>query len=70
MGKRRPPNADLVVQAKDCYDERDYILVHRKYFDGLRDAIRTAHTHQNGTECICIYCRHNDKAADSAGEGS
>ncbi len=61
MGKRRAPNADLLVQAKDTYDERDYILVHRKYFDGMREAIQRAHG-----ACICIYCRHTDKASDSA----
>jgi hypothetical protein len=61
MGKRRQQNPDLLVQAKDCYDERDYILVHRKYFDGLRDAVKNVHTQP----CICIYCRHEERASDN-----
>lgn len=53
---RRKPNRDLVVQAKDCYDPADYILVHNKFFDGMRDAIRAAHR-GNISECSCVYCR-------------
>lgn len=54
MAKRKP-NPGLVVQAKDCYDPADYILVHNKFFDGMRKAIREAHK-GNVTECSCIYC--------------
>jgi hypothetical protein len=65
--KRKDSN-DLTVQAKDTYDERDYISVHRKYFDGLRDAVKRAH----GGACICIYCRHSERAEleTSAMQGS
>lgn len=55
MAKRKQANADRLVQAKDCYDERDYILVHRKYFDGMRDALRAEHI-KRVPDCICIYC--------------
>lgn len=66
---RRERNADLKVQAKDCYDERDYILVHNDYFNGMRDTIRLAHREKIGTDCICIYCRHSDRAGFQEGEG-
>jgi len=54
-----------VVKAEDCYDPRDYILVHRNYFDGLREAVKKAHG-----DCICIYCRHKDKANENNGGDS
>lgn len=67
MSKRKSAIA-LTVQARDTYNEADYILVHNKYFDGMRDAIRQAHA-QNGTgTCICIYCRHGDRAGLQANE--
>lgn len=68
MGKKKRPNADLLVQPKDTYDPADYILVHEKYFDGLRAAIKEAHVRLNGGPCICIYCRHGETASLSAGE--
>lgn len=66
MGKRKAPNANLLVQPKDTYDPVDYILVHEKYFDGMRAAIKEAHVRLNGAPCICIYCRHDEKASLSA----
>lgn len=66
MGKRKAPNSDLLVQARDTYDPTEYILVHEKYFDGMRAAIKEAHVRLNGAPCICIYCRHGETAALSA----
>lgn len=61
----------MTVQAKDCYDPADYILVHNKFFDGMREAVREAHHRLRSdktTLCACIYCRvEKASLADSAG---
>jgi hypothetical protein len=62
MGKRKAPNADLLVKAADCFDPADYYMVHKKYFDGMRAALREAHkrtTDEWGGDtsgCVCVYC--------------
>lgn len=43
---------EMVVNAKDTYDPRDYITVHEQFFNGLKNAVREAHEHG----CSCIYC--------------
>lgn len=60
MGKRKAQNSDLVVKLADTYDPADYLLVHKAYFDGMREAIREAHGRINVTPpgaCLCIYCQ-------------
>jgi hypothetical protein len=67
VGKRKADNSDLVVRLEDTYDPADYVLVHKRYFEGMRDAIREAHGKITCTpvgSCLCIYCT----AAVSAGE--
>jgi hypothetical protein len=58
--KYKQPLSDMVVKAEDCYDPADYYTVHKKYFDGMRAALRKAH----GDGCICIYCSASTALAE------
>lgn len=49
---KAPRLKDITVQAENCYDPAEYILVHERFFHGMREAIRRAH----GDQCICGYC--------------
>lgn len=64
MGRRRKQDTPArVVQAGECYDPADYIMVHKTYFAGMQAAL--AKFHPEG--CVCIYCA--PRSADAAREG-
>jgi len=68
--KQKPRLADLQVQAKDCFDPADYLMVHKEYFTGLLEAVREAHRLINdewgdGSRCVCIYCSPVSASGDS-----
>ncbi len=39
--KQKPRNADFMVQAKDCYDPADYIMVHKDHYRRLLESANT-----------------------------
>lgn len=57
---------EITVQAKDTYNPEDYVMVHARLFDGMREVIRRVH----GDACACIYCGRaaNKNSPDQAGE--
>jgi hypothetical protein len=69
MRKAREKVSNLVVRLEDTYDPADYIMVHKTYFDGMREALRASHRRANDewggdtSTCICIYCSPPDKAS-------
>lgn len=67
VGKRKAPSSDLVVRLEDTYDPTDYVLVHKRYFDGMRKAIREAHAKITCTTigaCLCVYCAPPSEQAE------
>lgn len=68
MPRKNTPRHQIdTVKASDCIDVTDYYMVHKAYFDGMREAIRKAHARITVTPvgaCLCIYCQ----SPASAGE--
>lgn len=62
MARRKEPFSDLVVRLEDTYNPANFVMVHKTYYDGMRDALREAHKRINDewggdtSGCVCVYC--------------
>jgi hypothetical protein len=54
--KSNPRHQIDTVKAADCIDVTDYVMVHKGYFAGLRNAVREAHTRAVPGGCACVFC--------------